>query len=185
MRIIKFARIIYPITIFFIVGGCTKDPVPDPCLQTKWSQPKEFEIKLAVHVLPSNPNLPGGTTGSQNPVDFDKMIITGTLEKIECSEQKSGFANLGNSYVNRSVDLPAPIEMSQSWWIGHVVYVYEFGNDNDHLNVNLSVKITMKDNQSYSCKVMGDFYSKKIIKTPGEMYYYILLEIYSDNWVKV
>lgn len=185
MRIVNFKRSIFLFTIFVILGGCTKDPPPDPCLLTKWPQPKEFEIKLAVHIPPSNPYLPGGSAGSQNPVDFDKMTVTGTIEKVECSGQRSGLANLGNCYINRSVDLPAPIDVPQSWWIGHVVYVYEFTNDNDRLNINLSVKITMKDNQSYSCKVTGDFNNQKIIKVPGEMYYYILVDIYSASWVKV
>jgi hypothetical protein len=185
MRNINFTGIIYALAVFFIVGGCTKEPTADPCLQTKWPQPKEFEIKLAVHVLPANPNLPGGTTGSQNPVDFDKMMVTGTIEKVDCSEQKSNLNNLGSSYVSRINDLPAAIDIPGSWWIGYVVYVYELGNDEDHLNVNLTVMITMKDNRSYSCNIFQEIYNPQIVKVPGEMYYYILMDIYSENWIKV
>lgn len=185
MRNINLTWIIIILLGFFVAGGCDKEPPPDPCFQTKWPQAKEYEIKLAVHVLPTNPNLQGGTSGSLNPVDFEKMDVTGTIEKIECSDQKSGFNNLGSSNIDSNVDIPAPIDVAQSWWIGHVVYVYEFANNNDRLNINLTVKITMKDNQSYSCKITGDFYNQKIIKVPGEMYYYILVDIFSANWVKV
>jgi hypothetical protein len=185
MRTVNFIRSIYVIAIFFILGGCVKEPPEDICLKTKWSQPKEFEIKLAVHVSQTNPNLSGGAPGSQNPVDFEKMLTDGTIEKVDCSDQKTDFYNLGSSYINRGVDLPAPIDVTDSWWIGHVVYVYELGNDKDHLSINLTVKITMKDNQSYVCNVAEDIYYPQIIMVPGEMYYYILLDIYSDNWVKV
>lgn len=186
MRIINFAgKIIFVVALFLIVGGCEKEIEEDSCLKTKWPQAKEYEIKLAVHVSQSNPDLPGGTPGSQSPVDFEKMHVTGTIEKIDCYEEKSDFHNLGNTYLTRGVDLPAPIDVPKAWWIGYVVYVYEFGNDNDHLNINLTVKITMKDNQSYMCNVSEDIYYQQIVKVPMENYYYILMEIYSDQWVKV
>lgn len=185
MRLINFTGLIYTLAIFFMVGGCVKDPPEDPCLLTKWPQTKEYEIKLAVRVLQTNPNLPGGATGSQNPADFNKMVVTGTIEKVDCSDQKTGLSNLGNSFITMGVDPPASIGIPLAWWIGHVVYVYELGNDKDRLNINLTVKITMKDNQSYSCNVAGDILDPQIIKVPGEMYYYILLDIYSVNWVKV
>ena len=148
---------------------------------------KEFEIKLAVHLMPTNPNLPGGTPGSLSPVDFEKMLVNGTIEKVDCSEQKTGFNNLGDSYVTKENDLPATIDIPEieSYWIGHVVYVYDFINDKDRLNINLIIKITMKDNQSYICTVSKENYYQQVVQVPGEFYYYILLDIYSDNWVKV
>lgn len=186
MRIINFARkSIYLLVVFFLAGGCTERIEEDPCLKTKWAQRQEFEIKLAVHVIPSNPLLPGEIPGSQNPADFEKMIVNGTIEKVDCSENKSGTSNLGNSFITKDSDMPAPINVSEAYWIGYVVFVYELGNDKDHLNINLTVKITMNDNQSYMCNISDEAYMPKIVKVPGEMYYYILLDIYSDNWIKV
>jgi hypothetical protein len=186
MRNINFAGKKFYLLVFVImVAGCTEKIVEDPCLKTKWAQAKEFEIKLAVHVMSSNPLLPGEIPGSQNPVDFSKMTVNGTIEKVDCSENKSGPSNLGNSYIAKASDMPAPINVSEAYWIGYVVYVYELGNDNDHININLTVKITMNDNQSYMCNISQETYMPQIVKVPGELYYYILLDIYSDNWVKV
>ena len=127
--------------------------VVDPCTKTKWPQAKEFEIKLAIHVKASNPLLPGGSVGSQKPEDFEKMTVSGTIEKVECSGETTGPVNLGNTYLTKGVDDPAPIDVPKSYWIGHVVYVYDFDNDEDYLNLNLTVKITMMDGQSYTCNI--------------------------------
>ena len=186
MRIINFAwKIIYLLTIYILAGGCSGRIEEDPCLQTKWAQAEEFEIKLAVHVLPSNPPLPGEIPGSQNPADFEKMVVNGTTEKVDCSENKSGPSNLGNSFITKDSDMPAPINVYEAYWIGYVVFVYVFENDKDHLNINLTVKITMNDNKSYVCNLTDEIYMSRILKVPGEMYYYVLLDIYSDSWVKV
>ncbi|MBE9510952.1 MAG: hypothetical protein IMY71_08755 [Bacteroidetes bacterium] len=188
MRIINFAgKILFVVALFLIVVGCEKEIEKDPCLKTKWPQAKVFEIKLAGHVLESNPNLPGGTPGSRNPVDFEKMLVTGTIEKVDCYEQEDSFFNLGNSYITKGIDLPAPIYIPnvEVYWIGHVVYVYKFGNDKDHLNINMTVTVTMMDNQSYMCNVSEEIYYPQIVQVPMENYYYILMEIYSDQWVKV
>jgi hypothetical protein len=113
------------------------------------------------------------------------MQVNGTIEKIECNDSTSGPVNLGNSYITKSIDYPAPIDVPKSYWIGHVVYVYEFDNDEDYLNLNLTVKITMMDGQSYTCNFSDKIDSQQIVLVPGEMYYYVLLDIYSDLWVKV
>jgi hypothetical protein len=186
MRIINFAlKSIILLTFVIIVGGCAGKIEEDPCLKTKWAQAKEFEIKLAVHVLPSNPPLPGEIQGSKSPVDFEKMVVNGTIEKVDCSENKSGPSNLGNSYITKASDMPAPINVYEAYWIGYVVFVYTFQNDKDHLKINLTVKITMNDNQSYICNISEEAFTSNIVIVPGELYYYILLDIYSDNWVKV
>jgi hypothetical protein len=186
MRINKFAgKIIYVTTCVLLFAGCGEKIEEDPCLKTKWPQAKEFEIKLAVHVMPSNPLFPGVIPGSQDPVDFVKMVVNGTIEKVNCSGQKSGTANLGNSYITKDTDMPAPINVPEAYWIGYVVYVYELENDKDHMNINLTVKVTMNDNQSYVCNLSEEAALPQIVKVPGEMYYYILLDIYSTNWVKV
>jgi hypothetical protein len=185
MRIIK---LLYSLVFFcllsILVGSCDKTET-DPCLKTKWPQTKEFEIKLVVRVLPTNPILPGSTLGSQNPSEFDKMLVNGTILKVNCADTISGFSNLGNSYVTKGIDLPAPVDVPAAYAIGHVIYVYEFGNDNDFLNVNLTVTITMKDQLSYTCDLSQDIYSPQILQMPSENYYYILLDIYSESWVKV
>jgi hypothetical protein len=186
MKVINFnVKVLYLLAFFLIIWGCDGKIEEDPCLKTKWPKTKEFELKLAVHVMPANPNLPGGAPGSQNPVDFEKMVVSGTMEKIDCSEQNDSICNLGNSYITKGVDLPAPVNIPKAYWIGHVVYVYEFGNDKDHFKVNITVKITMQDNQSYMCNVSEEIYYPQVTQVPGEMYYYILLDIYSDNWIKV
>lgn len=152
---------------------------------TKWPQPKEYEIKLAVQVSSSNPLLSGGQTGSQKPEEFEEMVVNGTIRKIECDDSSSGLVNLGNSFITKGVDYPAPVNEPAAYWIGHVVYVYEFDNDKDHLDIDLTVKITMKDGKSYSCSVPCVIDHTKIVKVPGELYYYILLDINSDTWIKV
>lgn len=171
--------------IFFAIPGCTKTPEPDPCQLTKWPQTKEYEIKLAVNVPSSNPTLPGGSPGSQNPSDFLTMVVSGTIEKFECNDSTSGPVDLGNTYLTKGVDSPAPIDLAQSYWIGHVVYVYDLGNDKDHIDINLTIKITMADGNSYTCNASKEAYQDQIVVVPGENYYYILVDIYSDSWVKV
>jgi hypothetical protein len=184
MRIFTISGNIYfTCFLFLIIGGCEKVK-EDPCLKSKWLQSKELEIKLAVHVSTNNPNLPGGISGSLNPIDFQKMMVNGTIQKIECNEQTSELVKLGNSYIDRSVDFPANIEVPGAWWIGHVVYVYEFGNDKDHLSLNLTIKITMDDNQSYICDISKETFYPQIVQESGKLYYYILIEVYSDNWNK-
>ena len=185
MKIIRFMGKIILFTILLTIESCEPVQEIDPCLKTKWPQTKGFEIKLAVQVLPSNPPFSGGAVGSQNPVDFEKMKVSGTIEKVVCNDIKTGSENLGNSYITKGIDSPAPLNVPKAYWIGHVVYVYEFGNDKDHLNISITVKITMNDGLSYSCNVSNVIYSPQIVMVPGEMYYYVLLDIYSDNWVKV
>ena len=186
MRIFNAALIYLRTTFIFLmlISGCAK-PEEDHCLKTIWKYPKIFEIKLAVHVKETNPNLPGGTPGSLSPRDFQKMLVNGTIEKVECDETTTEPVNLGNSFVTKGIDWPAPIDVPDSYWIGHVVYVFEFDNDLDHINLILTIKITMKDNQSYMCNISKTIYYPQIIKMPDEMYYYILLDIQSNNWVKV
>jgi hypothetical protein len=162
--------------------GCGDKIEVDPCDQTKWPQAKEYEIKLAVRILSSNLTLPGS---SDKPEDFINMAVNGTIEKVECNEENTGPVNLGNSYIAKGIDFPAPVDEPKSYWIGHVVYVYEFDNDQDYINLNLSVKITMQDGQSYMCTVKKKISDQDIKMVPYEMYFYILTDVYSDLWVKV
>jgi hypothetical protein len=178
-------KIIFFLALFLLPASCGEKIEQDPCQLTQWNLPKEYEVKLAVHISSTNPNLPGGSAGSVKPEDFQAMVVSGTIEKFECSDSASGPVNLGNSYVDKDIDYPAPVDVSGSYWIGHVVYVYEFDNDVDYLNLNLSVKITMLDGQSYTCSFSQQVYSEDIELVPGEMYYYVLLDIFSDSWVKV
>jgi len=166
-------------------AGCGEKIGDDPCMLTKWPQEKEYEIKTAVRVSSSNPLLPGGQSGSQKPEDFESMVASGTIRKVECDDSSPGLVNMGNSYITKGVDFPAPVSEPQSYWIGHVVYVYQFDNDKDHLDINLTVKITMKDGKSYSCTLPYVIDHTKIVQVPGEMYYYILLDINSDSWVRI
>ena len=185
MRITNILEKTLFLSIFIIVSGCEPEPELDPCLATKWEQAKEYEIKLAVHISATNPNLPGGSAGSLKPEDFQSMVVSGTIEKVECSDSTSGPFNLGNSYIDRYVDYPAPIDISGSYWIGHVVYVVDFDNDKDYLDLNLAVKITMADGQSYICNYSHKVYSEEIVLVSGEMYFYVLPDVYSDLWIKV
>jgi len=43
----------------------------------------------------------------------------------------------------------------------------------------------MLDGQSYTCSYSQKVYSEDIVLVPGEMYYYVLLDVYSDLWIKV
>ena len=189
MQFVKFTgKFICVIALFCIIGGCTKEIETDPCLSTKWPQPKLVELKLAVHMVDPQPLLPEGTPNSDIPADFEKMIVNGTIEKVECSSDKGNDpVSLGNTYIEKGVDLPVYLGTSglPAYWIGHVVYVYEFDNDEDHLNINLMVKITMQDNQSYQCVLSQDIYYAQIIQMPMEMYHYVVIDIYSDNWIKI
>lgn len=178
-------RVFYMLTFAILLKGCVKNVEEDPCLATKWPQTKELEIRLAVKVMTSNPSLPGATSGSENPADFREMVVNGTIEKEDCSEHKSGFYNIGNSYIIQGIDVPAPVNESEAFWIGPVVYVYNLSNDKDHFNINLTVKITMEDDQSYMCKISDEINYPQIVLVPMELYHYILVEIYSAKWVKV
>lgn len=182
---IFFRQSLLFIIIFLLSGGCQEKIVEDPCLRTKWPQTREYEIKLAVHIKDSNPQLPGAVPGSQYPSEFDKMLINGTIEKFNCTDQSEGPISLGNTYLFKGITEMAPIDIANAYWIGHVVYVYEFGNDRDRLTFNLNIKITMKDNQSYVCNISEVINHTKIFPLSGEMYYYILFDIYSDQWIKV
>ena len=186
MKILNiYLKIIFLLTLFLVPAGCDNKIEDDPCLKTKWPLAKEFEIKLAVHIKDTNPLLSGGSVGSQKPEDFESMVVSGTIEKFECSGETDGTVNLGNTYLTIGVDDSAPIDVAKSYWIGHVVYVYDFDNDKDYLNLNLIVTITMVDGRSYTCNFSEKADSLKIIQVPQEMYYYILLDVYSDSWVKV
>jgi hypothetical protein len=185
MKIVNVLSKLFLLSVFLSFGACEPDPEPDPCLKTKWPQAKEYEIKLAVRISETNPLLPGGAIGSQKPEDFEKLTISGTIEKLECNKETSGAINLGNSYIIKGVDYPAPIEESRSYWFGHVVYVLEFDNDSDMVDLNLNVKITMQDGQSYVCNFTEEEFYQQVVLVPTEMYYYILLDVYSDLWIKV
>ena len=180
-----YLKIIFLLALLLLPAGCGEKIEQDPCQLTQWNLPKEYEIKLAVHIKDSNLPLSGGSGGSKKPADFQNMVVSGTIEKIECSDSTSGPVNLGNTYITKDVDYTAPIYVSDSYWIGHVVYVYKFDNDEDYLNLNLTVKITMNDGQSYTCNVPFKIYGDHIELVPGEAYYYVLLDVYSELWVKV
>ena len=185
MKPIYYSYRILIMVLMLIPGGCSEKIEPDPCDLTKWPLAKEYEIKLAVHISESNPILSGGSVDSQKPEDFASMIVNGTIEKFECSGETPGPVNIGNSYITKGVDYTAAIEITKSYWIGHVVYVYDYDNDKDYLEVKITVKITMKDGQSYTCNFSVEADNLKIIQVPGEMYYYIFLDVYSDLWIKV
>lgn len=185
MRITNYIEKSLILAIFIIMGSCEPEPIIDPCLKTKWPLAKDYEIKLAVHINDANPLLPESSSDSQKPADFDKMQVNGTIEKIECSDSTSGPVNLGNTYLKKGVDYPAPIDVPKSYWIGHVVYVVEFDNDGDFLEFNITVRITMMNGHSYTCNYSQKVYSDEIVQVPGEMYYYVLLDVYSDLWIKV
>jgi hypothetical protein len=164
--------------------GCDDKIEYDPCLETKWLNPMEYEIKLAVTVSENNPSLPGGTEGSRYPVDFCKMQVSGTIEKFECDGESIGPFSLGNTYLENDYDHRVILFEKDCYWIGHVVYVFEFDNDEDYIDIDLDVKITMEDEQSYSCVVSDIFYSDGIKRVPGELYYHILIDINSNKWQK-
>jgi hypothetical protein len=185
MKLIRLIEKFLILLGLIILGGCDGTPEPDPCLITKWPQSKEYEITLAINVNSANPLLPGGTAGSKNPEDFRKLAVSGTIEKFECNGSSLGPIDLGNCYVFKDVDYPAPVNEPGSYFIGHVVYVLEFDNDKDLLEMNFNVRITMADGQSYTCNVLGEANQTQLQLVPGQMYYYILINIYSDLWTKV
>jgi hypothetical protein len=167
------------------LAGCSKKVAEDPCMKSQWAQAKEYEVKLAVDVLPSSVPLPGGTDGSLYPEDFRSVSVTGTIQKEDCGGVKYDLCDLGYTNLTKGVDTPAQIDAAMSYWIGYIVYVYQMQNDQDRLNVRLTVKITMEDEQSYMCNITESVYSSGIKIVQGAMYYYVLIDIYSDNWVKV
>ncbi|MBK8881886.1 MAG: hypothetical protein IPN67_05720 [Bacteroidales bacterium] len=182
---IFFRIMIFLITFAVGLAGCTEKVEEDPCLKTKWVSSKVLEIKPVVKVTSSNTLLPSGAPGSDYPEKFNEMLVTGTIMKVDCSDQISDLFNLGNTSIVRGLDIPAEIGTDDAYWIGYVVYVYELANDKDHLDINVTVKITMLDHQSYTCNVSESVYYPQIVLMPGEMYYYVLLDIYSDNWIKI
>ena len=173
------------VLILFLVADCNKNQETDPCLKTKWPEPKVYEIKLAIHILPSNTPLPGSSAGSQYPEEYESLVVYGNIEKTDCSKSKSGFADIGNNYVNKNLDSPALIDVADAYWIGHVVYVYQLSNDSDKLNLNFSVSITMSDKNSYLCSLSQQLNFKDITQVPMQNYFYILLNVSSLSWVKV
>ena len=178
-------RILYIIVFACSVLSCTEEEVIDHCLASRWLNPLQYEIKLAVSVSDINPLLPGAAAGSQKPADFREMKVSGTIEKFECDGSSEGTLKLGNSYIDKEINITAPLNEINAYWIGHVVYVYEFDNDEDHLDINLAVEITMADGQSYACTVSDKIHSDRIDRVPGELYYYVLNDIYSDSWRKL
>lgn len=177
-------RSFFFLILILLVDGCEIEYKSDPCQRTKWPLPKEYEIKLAVHISSSNAILPGSIAGSQYPEEFQTMQVNGTIEFVDCSGKVDGPHNLGNTYLDKEIDSPAPIDIPKSYWFGHVVYVYKFDNDKDMVNIDLDVKVTMQDGQSYICNFADEIRADKIIQVPGEMYHYILLDVYSASWVK-
>ena len=178
-------RSFFFLILILLAGGCEIEHKSDPCQRTKWSLPKEYEIKLAGHISSSNAILPGSTAGSQYPEDFQSMLVNGTIEFVDCSGEVDGPHNLGNTYLTKGVDYPAPVDIPKSYWFGHVVYVYKFDNDKDMVNIDLNVKVTMPDGQAYICNFADELKPDQIMQVPGEMYHYILLDVYSALWVKV
>ncbi len=177
-----FLRTIFLFFIIFVSGACFEVIENDLCQKTKWVLPKTYEVKLAVHISSLNPLLPGG---SLKPEDFQKIQVSGTIQKFECNDDTEGMVNLGNTYITKGIDYPAPLDIPKSYWFGHVVYVYEFDNDKDIIELDLDIKITMNDGNSYVCSYQDTFDSEQITLVPTEMYYYILLDVYADLWVKV
>lgn len=170
--------------LFLLLVSCNKKET-DECLKTKWSDTKTYEIKLAVNIRDTDPMLPGGSPGSSSPAHFKNMVVGGTIEMVFCDESSFGPVNIGNSYIIKGEDIPADIYEPDAWWIGHVVYVYEFGNSSDFLDINLNVKITMEDGNSYTCTVSKQAFSNNIEKMAGDMFHFILIDVSSNNWIKL
>ena len=185
MRIIRNTIKVSFFLTLALLAGCSKKVAEDPCLKTQWAQAKEYEIKLAVNISPSAIPLPGGTDGSLYPEEFTSISVTGTIQKEDCGGTKYDLYNLGSTSIIKGTDIPAPVDEAFSYWIGYIVYVYQLENDYDRLNIRLTVKITMADEQSYMCNISESFYSPGIKIVQGAMYYYVLIDIYSDSWVKV
>ena len=181
MRIINITGKIFFLSVFIILGGC--DPELETCQKTEWPQSKMYEIKLAVRLSESNPDFPDAVTGSKKPWEFEKMVVSGNMKKIECDGEITGSAKLGNTYISQE-DFSEPITVPATYWIGHAVYVYEFDNDVDNLDIALSVKVTMADGNSYSCYFSEVYYHNGIVQAPGTLYHYILIDVYSDLWLK-
>jgi len=176
------------LVVFLVVtmSGCETEPVDqDPCELTRLPQLKEYEIKIAVRIPDSNPVLPGGLPGSQKPSEFKDLVVSGTIEKTECDGLGSGKVYLGNSYITSATDPEAPIEVPDAWWIGNAVYVYEFDNTRDILDIDLNVRISMEDGRSYTCSVGETFEYNEIVLAPGQRYYYVLVDIFSGIWTRV
>lgn len=171
--------------LIILMSGCeTEAPDQDPCDLTRLPQVKEYEIRIAVRIPDSNPVLPGGLPGSRKPSEFKDLVVSGTIEKTECDGQRSGKVYLGNSYIS-STDPNAPIEIQGTWWIGNAVYVYEFDNTRDMLDLDLNVRISMEDDKSYTCLVSAPFEYDEIALVPGQRYYYVLVDLYSGVWARV
>ncbi len=185
MKILNYSEKILLFSIFLALGGCGEKIEEDPCMKTKWIQSKEYEIVLTVRISGLNPLFSSGSAGSQKPFQFEKMVVSGSIEKVECNNETTGPVSLGNSYITQELDeYPEPIEDPIIYGIGHVVYVYEFDNDEDKVSISLSVKITMADGQSYKCSMDKQFFSEEIKQVAGELYYSLLLDVNSDSWVK-
>lgn len=183
-RIIGFISLLAILVI--VMNGCEKEPADqDPCDLTRLPQTKEYEIKIAVRVPDSNPDLPGGLPGSGNPSEFKELIVNGTIEKEECDGLRSGKVYLGNSYITSATDPVAPIEIPGTWWIGNAVYVYDFDNTSDMLDIDLNVRIIMEDGKSYTCLVSDVFEYNEISLVPEQRYYYVLVDLYSDLWNRI
>ena len=150
---------------------------------TEWPRPKVFEIKLAVRLSESNPDFPGGVSGSEKPWEFEKMVVSGNIQKIECDGKTTSPAKLGNNYIIQE-DFSEPIAVPATYWIGHAVYVYEFDNDKDNLNIALTIQVTMADGNSYSCYYSEVYYHNGIEQVAGALYHYILIDVYSEKWLK-
>ena len=97
MRTIRHTILALFFLIFTCLAGCVEKVEEDPCLDTKWAQSKEYEIKLAVNVLSNNPSLPGGSPGSEYPGDYKNLTVEGTIQKIDCAGLKYDLFNLGSS----------------------------------------------------------------------------------------
>lgn len=185
MKIIKRPFILlFIISLSLVVGSCEDEDI-DPCAKTKWPLKKTYEIRLAIHFASNNPALPGSTSGSQYPADFKELVVSGTIEKIKCDSVSVNPVNLGNTYIEKGVDWPAPVDVPKAYWFGHVIYVYEFENDKDYIDIHLKVKITMNDGKSYMCDYSEEVFYQKIIQMPMELYHYVLVDVYTTQWTKV
>lgn len=186
MKMKKTGFISLIVLLIVAMSSCETEPADqDPCELTRLPQLKEYEIRIAVRIPGSNPVLPGGLPGSQKPSDFRDLVVSGTIEKVECDGLKSARVYLGNSYITSATDPNAPIEVPDAWWIGNAVYVYEFDNTRDMLGIDLNVRITMEDGRSYTNTVSDSFEYNEIMLVPGQRYYYVLVDIYSGLWTRV
>lgn len=185
MKIYKLPSALIFILAFLMMLGSCDETEEDLCYKTRWPLKKTYEIKLAIHFSASNPILPGSTSGSQYPADFKELVVSGTIEKIKCDSLSVKPVNIGNTYIIKGVDYPAPIDVTNAFWFGHVVYVYDLENDKDHIDIKLTLKVTMNDGQSYMCSFSKEAFYQEIKQVPMEMYHYILLDVHSTQWTKV